>query len=63
MIKSLHVLNGGGRDWTFQVDGTYFGIKIKRIMKEDNNVFTVFLENGDEISVISNNVIVHWTNG
>jgi hypothetical protein len=62
VIKSIRVLNGGEYDLIFVVGEKSDGAKITRITQEDDNVFAVWLENGDDICIISNNVIIHWTN-
>lgn len=61
-IKSIHVLNGGEHDLIFTVGERYNNeLKITRITQEDHFLFTLWLENGDVIDIISNNALVHWT--
>jgi hypothetical protein len=62
IIKGIRVLNGGVHDMIFVVGQKSDGEKITNIIKEDDNVFSVWLENGDSVTVISNNVMVYWTN-
>lgn len=60
IIKSLRILSVGKSYWTLTVGDEYGGnLKIEKIIQEDDNKFVVCLENGDDIYVISNNVMIY----
>ncbi|STO12805.1 Uncharacterised protein [[Flavobacterium] thermophilum] len=59
IIKSLRILSVGKSYWTLTVGDKYSNLKIEKIIQEDDNKFVVCLENGDDIYVISNNVMIY----
>lgn len=59
MIKSLYVLNGGEGDYVFSVGYVFNGVEVTKIKKDEkeNNHFIVYLKDGNDIDIYSNNVM------
>lgn len=59
-IQSIIILNYGTTTKEFRVEDYCKGGVVTKITQERNDLFRIYLDNGDFVEVITNSVMVHW---